>query len=91
MNGNGNHTLNINTTVLSDQELPVKIYLELDTDQSFTGVIQDPISITFEFYPFVGQELDTNNVGFSSGLIIISFTAIVLSISVIFRKIRIRK
>ncbi len=91
LNGNGNHTLNINTTVLSDQELPVKIYLELDTDQSFTGVIQDPISITFEFYPFVGQELDTNNVGFSSGLIIISFTAIVLSISVIFRKIRIRK
>ncbi|MHA1211208.1 MAG: hypothetical protein ACTSSH_01990 [Candidatus Heimdallarchaeota archaeon] len=31
------------------------IYLEVDTDQMFTGTLQDPIILDFEFYPYEGQ------------------------------------
>ncbi|NHJ84396.1 MAG: hypothetical protein FK734_02980 [Asgard group archaeon] len=57
----GSINITIDETTTKKYSLPLNLYLEVDTDISFTSIIQDPLELVFEFYPYEGQTAITEN------------------------------
>ena len=84
IHASGRSAFAINTSITLS--LPITIYFEVDSDQSFTSAIQDPIFLFFDFYPYINQSIPiTQNTELTSTFSYVSLT-MVLSLIVIFSK-----
>ena len=55
----GNYTIEINASATEEYSYPLRLYFEIDNDQSLTSAIQDTLYLTIEFYSYEVQNNDT--------------------------------